>query len=930
NIIDNAIIFIDEFDSNKEKIMDYIINNGLQGKVDTIRLFKSIYSALKTNNFPEDLTISFKTGKSSKFLKNSIKNIQKKAEELYKNYNLSFPHHTAPDAENHDKNFLFHGYQFHSILNGDNQYITTITDHKAKQNIIHFMQKEPEVEKYNIHSMLGELRKFIQCFQDMIKHLANHYRKVQNKQHQNDENELTQEETVRSILDLFQLSTEDINYLTTQIMTDKFNSELDKEDEEFEFDQSFYEKGFRYYCFENSTLHNMRTRIMMCSFRNSPEKFLLQVCKHAKVIGISATATIPTVIGNFDLEYIQSKLQERYYTLSDEEYERLAQDFYHSQTGYDSEIQIHTELIGATNYSVQTWLNIFQNFELAQTIYNLLENRCEKSIKHYCHQRYARIAMAFKQFLIHDDIQSMLCFLTKLPKNNNDSALNLKQLKEVLKFVAVSIHSDFDVEEFVLCLTSENYEIEKKAITARLAKNEKLFVISAYQTVGAGQNLQYKIPESLKNKLICSNFYLPRKDKDFDAIYLDKPTQLLVNINMKSNLKEEDFIKYLFQIEFLRENAELSIKQALEYIRMAFRYYMTGENSPKIGDIYLSKSIKMYVARIIIQAIGRICRTNQKRQHIYIFADDRISDCIDLSVTNKRILNYEFLALVNKIKDMQKTISIDEITELENKAKRVSNRASVQIDYMLNHEWTESMMKTWIELRQFVIKNPTISKKEILSNRYTNYYVELPKKNNVLYYTQSKDFHEVSVYFQQKSDTQILNSENTRLIRLMKWQTLFKYFISQGYATDFQPNDYILSPPLWNNIYKGALGEIVGSFWFQQVLGIHLEELTCPEEFELFDFKITEKKIYVDFKNWSEATTRLFKEEIEKIKKKAKQCKCECVIIANILTRKNYDIHKFTDDGIVYLIIPSLLNDTESEKISVNLEAVKKIKEVYQ
>ena len=30
------------------------------------------------------------------------------------------------------------------------------------------------------------------------------------------------------------------------------------------------------------------------------------------------------------------------------------------------------------------------------------------------------------------------------------------------------------------------------------------------------------------------------------------------------------------------------------------------------------------------------------------------------------------------------------------------------------------------------------------------------------------------------------------------------------FVTTFEPNQYILSPTLFNNIYKGALGEVVG------------------------------------------------------------------------------------------------------------------------
>ena len=50
---------------------------------------------------------------------------------------------------------------------------------------------------------------------------------------------------------------------------------------------------------------------MMYSFQNTPEKTLLRFCEKAKVIGISATATVPSVIGNYDLTYLKGKMQYR-------------------------------------------------------------------------------------------------------------------------------------------------------------------------------------------------------------------------------------------------------------------------------------------------------------------------------------------------------------------------------------------------------------------------------------------------------------------------------------------------------------------------------------------------------------------------------------------------------------------------------------------
>ena len=106
-------------------------------------------------------------------------------------------------------------------------------------------------------------------------------------------------------------------------------------------------------------------------------------------------------------------------------------------------------------------------------------------------------------------------------------------------------------------------------------------------------------------------------------------------------------------------------------------------------------------------------------------------------------------------------------------------------------------------------------------------------------------------------------------------------FIKHNYAIDFKEGDYILSPSLYNNIYKGALGEVCGKEIFEY-FDIPLEELNA-EEHELFDFKVKGKPIYVDFKYWKETTQFDAKEYHNKVAEKANGCKdVRTILIANV------------------------------------------------
>lgn len=58
-----------------------------------------------------------------------------------------------------------------------------------------------------------------------------------------------------------------------------------------------------------------------------------------------------------------------------------------------------------------------------------------------------------------------------------------------------------------------------------------------------------------------------------------------------------------------------------------------------------------------------------------------------------------------------------------------------------------------------------------------------------------------------------------------------------------------MSPVLFQNIYKGALGEAAGKFILEKELGLILQEIEDPEKFESFDF-VTDGDVFFDFKHW--------------------------------------------------------------------------------
>ena len=123
---------------------------------------------------------------------------------------------------------------------------------------------------------------------------------------------------------------------------------------------------------------------------------------------------------------------------------------------------------------------------------------------------------------------------------------------------------------------------------------------------------------------------------------------------------------------------------------------------------------------------------------------------------------------------------------------------------------------------------------------------------------------------------------------------------------------------MFNNIYKGALGEAVGKFIFETYLSVELQEL--PDDyFELFDYT-TGEGIFIDFKLWKDTMRVDAEEEKHKILEKLDKCKGRRAIIVNIsYDRNSYPI---TSDGGRIVEIPYLYR---SDRHELGIEMIQKI-----
>ena len=910
--LNNCVLFIDEIDSTKDTMLKRIIETGISDKINFIELFSIIHSSLNTHQIHTDLITPSQQRLSSKYKEKSLESVvnilKKRADSVYETYNLRYNHKTDESEDDKPRNFLFNDHQYHSILNDDNKYITIKTNHKQNENTIHFTKNKPADEKSTIQMMLGKLRGFIGWFSGTVNILAINYMQLRNERLKDGEDEFTLEAAIYTVLSEFGIKEGNRSYqeYIKNLALSRAHSKNSKINSS-EYDLSFYENGMRYYSFEDKREHDKESSIIMVAFQNTPEKLLLRMCEKAKVIGISATATIPSVVGNFDIEYLKARMGDAFHTIEDYDMERLKAEFEEQQIGYEN-IKIVTNVISSENYSLEEWENVIGNKELSHYVFNLIQQELPDSFDNtdYCKKRYLRISKVYKEFIIKTDIKSFLCIMNAYPKDN-DLKFCKKTLIEIFRCISLIHSGGFEPNSIrILGGTGDEFESRKDETLHLLSSGKRLFIISVYQSIGAGQNLQYRIPESIRERLIHTGTYKERDEKDFDAIYLDNPTNLLVNIS-RDEIKENEFAMSVFQNEFLMQNAELSRNDALNAIKNAFKAYMTGQKQ-RSGNGYDTRSIMLFKTQKIIQCIGRICRTNMKNKNIYLFADASIADSIDYSLCNDRIFNREYIEFANTLEKYRTKTPLE--SNLEYAAELTSTKSNKWIQKFISDDWDDTTMKHWKHFREITITNPTVSE-ERRNEDYAirNFYIELPEEGNVVYFNQEEDYNQVKVSFIPDKKTPFVESEDScNLTRIMKYSKLKELFESKGYATSFKPDRYIMAPPVWNNIYKGVLGEECGLNLFKWA-GIELEEIEDAELFELFDYKVKDKDIFVDFKNWQENTVFDNEKMLEKIASKAHQCSTDLVIVANIIAEHNSSIipARTQYDGVTIIKCPCLL-----------------------
>ncbi len=893
SLLKNSIIFIDEFDASKEILLKSIIRESLDTQVSVVELFRIIYAGLENTEFSKLLT------EVSKSLKTKIDNqkgrfytpeqilleFRQRAKDIEQKYKL-VNYHKLDSSEREKSSFLFQDYMFHTVL-GDSKTIYLENDKDSHINWIKRSEKIEISEENNIFLLLKDIKSFLSYFQNGVKLIADNYLYLKRERNQ-ETNNFSYEASIKTVLSEFGVEGRYLNYLASQIKNSSKRTSSKIVDLKSELDCSVYEKGFRFYNFVDSDTFDTQSKINYLSFNLSPEKILIYLCSNSKVIGISASGTLETVTGNYDLKYIKKKLGSAYYEIDKEDQNRINTDV-NRKIGNYKNINVEVDKCNITDKNYNDFLiPIFKD----KNIYNsVLEKLTNLASDDFVKARYCKVIYAINKFF-EKGMQSFLFITNTAMKSGLE--FNYEFVQEVFTLLKPV---NCDAYCYSLEGSLEKFENTKNSINKILKNGKRMFVVSTYQTLGAGQNLQYEFNEDFADFIeTISDEDYSKNFKDFDAIFLDKPTNLFVNLN--KNPSEDQLLKFIYQVKCLEEVGYFNLEKAKEEIKKGIQIFYHA--SPKKVETPKSKHIYMHTAKVILQAVGRICRTNNKSKNIFICFDQQIEK--DLSQVKdellKRPINYELKQLLEECQDYKQ--AFDSPLNNINNSKIIKINDKIESMKRFN---SPSDITKWEELRELVLKYPFDNNN--IHNEY-DIYCELEKENNH-YYCQRID-NQKYLFTEDRHNDICICEDLANLKVLMQIPQIKDYFENKSYAIKFENSKFILLPNVFNRIYLGALGEVVGEFLVNRYLnklGMKLERITNLDRYEKFDFVFDNDK-YIDFKYWTGITDKDRQKEVERIIRKLDKCNGSIGFIINILKPANYTPKEYESPDSRLIIIPYL------------------------
>lgn len=955
--LNGSILFIDEYDATKKDVKDEIIEEQLRERLDLIRVFRSVHSALHSERFSNDLldVLHMDDYTLQKFYESIIIH----ANELYERFHLGLSYRQEDGLVDRKKNFLFYDSQFQTILE-KGKYTIFAQEDKARHRMrITKGESDSSIDgNIAIQDLLRKVDAFMKRFSYFIWRWANAYMIKENSKRTErkakdgiDLDMMTVDNAAYSIIDKFLSDRQEKRIIFSYYS--KMNMQAMRDGQRLPY--SYFANGFTMFELEDNDANNDDTMMSMVKIKDTPESIMAFIAENALVFAISATAAIPSATGNYCRDYLKDVLKDKFHSLPEEDAgltDYIRKELETRNEPYRNEIGIEVSDVPEDEELIKERLiNCFADKESAKLCLNKIEFETselgEEKCSYYAN-KYMRLAYVVRLFANQKDQQTLLYLGKALPKDSDGSTLK----KNVLDYIIEMANIDAGLKGLNMIqpaiLTSSNFDETKEQICERLKNGEKLIIFSSYQTVGAGQNLQYPVNESYRDNVVTlpHSYNYEKKERDIDSIYLDDITYLTENINDIKHFDIKRNMYHLMQVMECFGNYEISVEAKRELVKAGFNSLQN--ILPKCNvSLNDAQSIKFHVTRDVIQAVGRMGRTCLRNKHISIYIYEKVLRQLDYNTLMAEFNSEEVKAIGKKLKTKEVTACIDNQLQL---AMLRANTISIQVSGKIlstvkrsfKGEWSDNDMRLWKELRELVLKHPTANEEDLADDDLRAYYINgLQPLSKYLFSVNNNSYRNIHVWFADedsfRKSKQIIKDENGRLVvhkcseddarlqMLLNIKGIREMFQKRGYAEHFQTKKYIMSPALYTNIYKGALGEVCGRYIIENSTPLKLKEIQDGNQFEYFDYRIEDyPNVYIDFKHWKISSAPYNDKDaiMTEIRSKMDKIGAQRVYIVGILKDSESIANISADERIV--TIPYLVD--ENAKIARNM--LKFIKEV--
>lgn len=527
-----------------------------------------------------------------------------------------------------------------------------------------------------------------------------------------------------------------------------------------------------------------------------------------KIVGISATATSDTVIKNFDLGYLKTRLGTQFIELTDRQKQRIGEYYRRRRQYAERGVQIQPTFLKADSDILKARLEAYTGKKVRHPNSVLASWLAIDSDESSTFQIswVSRLVQSLEQFVAQDDNRYMLVLLNRVIKPTKHAKLIefLNWLVTQNSSKQVQLFSGVDAQ----FLKQGRFSDVQQALTDT---TDKVIVLSTYATMGEGKNPDYYVKQSSdQERLIWVGEGAPegRVKTDIDTLYLEKPThQLLSSEHYHTNQ-----LLQLHQILSLQERGYISMNQARAW---SYRFLIEGSHTTNLSQYYATADYFALIQKVLEQAIGRTARTAFKRAQILIMSD---SDLVQALVQDHRLsdtLSLEYAALRDSAQSLLQDSSLIDRQALQrrNLAKLYTAGTLAQIgEFLSGFKGTQVQFSIsgWEQLRRQLLTQPTV---QAPLSDYPRLYLEAPSADgyqfsgNLDAYDELTNLNKEWAFFEELDAKRWISEVESGLPTLMKNEVVKYYFERHSYATQWQSSCWVMNPAAFFNLYKGAIGE---------------------------------------------------------------------------------------------------------------------------